>query len=132
MSIIIIIGVHLFIFHSCELIVLGSNTINENLILPLHCRCATPSNKRVMIVASSLWLTFVDKRRGGYIQSPMLISSVAVCYQLPSSLETRTNWNSTSSSFRLCNRFLVLRNHFSNITQSFSADVSNFDLFSIN
>ena len=34
------------------------------MILPLHCRRATPYNKRAMIVASSLWITFVYKIRG--------------------------------------------------------------------
>ena len=62
-SIIIIIDFHLVILHNCALIVLGSITINENSIPLLRCRHATPSNKRVIIVSSSLWITFVDKIR---------------------------------------------------------------------
>ena len=69
----------------------------------------------------------------------MLILSVTVCYQLPSFLGTGIYQNSTSSFFCLCNHYLVLRNFFSNITQSisstaqsFSVDVRNFDLFLIN
>ena len=64
-SIIIITDVHLVIFHDGLWIVLGSITINENSIPPPHCRRATPSHKCAMIVASSLWLTFFDKIRGG-------------------------------------------------------------------
>ena len=51
-SVIIIIGVHLVIFHNGVWIVLGSKTINENLMLPPQWRRATPSYKRVMIVTS--------------------------------------------------------------------------------
>ena len=65
--IIIIIDVHLVIFHSGVWIILGSNTINDNSIPPPRCRRATPSHKRVIIVASSLWITFVDKRREGTV-----------------------------------------------------------------
>ena len=61
---IIIIVVHLVIFNNGVWIVLGSKTINENLISPLRCHHATTSNKGAMIVASSLWTTFADKRRG--------------------------------------------------------------------
>ena len=64
-SILIIIDVYLVIFQNGAWIVLGSNTINEKLIPPPLCRGATPSHKRAMTVASSLWLTFVNKRRGG-------------------------------------------------------------------
>ena len=95
------------------------------------------------ISAKSLWPvccgSYLLIKEEGYSQLPMFIWSVAVCYRLPSILETRTDWNSTSSSFCLRNHFLLLLNRFSNITrlfssttQSFSTDVSNFDLFSIN
>ena len=39
-------------FHDGAWIVLGSNTINENSILPSRCCCATSSRKRVMIFSS--------------------------------------------------------------------------------
>ena len=63
-SIFIFIGVNLVIFHNGALIVLGSNTINKTSMSPRCCRHGTPSHKRAMIVASLLWLAFVDKRRG--------------------------------------------------------------------
>ena len=66
-SIIIIIDVHLVIFHNSEWIVPGSNTINYNSIPLLYCRRSTPSHKRTGVVATSLWLTFVDKRRGNEV-----------------------------------------------------------------
>ena len=66
-SIIIIFDIHLDIFHNGVWIVLGLNTIHENSIPPSRCRCATPSHNRTMIFSSSLWITFVDKRRGGKV-----------------------------------------------------------------
>ena len=140
-SIIIIIDIHLVIFHGGAWTVLGSKTINDNSIPPSRYRRANPSNKQIVIVASSLWLAFSDKIRGGGSVAnvdPVRRGVLLSCYRLPSFLETRTDWNSTSLSFRQRNHFLVWRNLFSNITQlfssitlSFSADVSNFDLFSI-
>ena len=61
-SIIIIIDAHLVIFQNCALIVLGSNTINDELVSTSCRRLATPSHKRVVIVTSSLWLTFFGIR----------------------------------------------------------------------
>ena len=66
-SIIIIIDVNLVIFHNGEWIILGANTINKNSILMPHCRRYTVSHKRATIVASLLWITFVDKIRGGIV-----------------------------------------------------------------
>ena len=80
-SIIIMIGFLSVIFHDGALIVVGSNTINENLIPPLHCRRATPSHNLAMVVASLLWITFVNKIIGGHSWSPMLIRYVMVCYR---------------------------------------------------
>ena len=124
-SIIIIIDVHLVIFHDGAWVVLGSNTINDNSRPPPRCCRATPSHKHVMIVTSSLWLTFVNNIKGGRgVQSvsdvdPVWHDFLLTWYRLPSFLDTSTDWNSTSFSFRLrnnflvlCNCFLVLRNHF--------------------
>ena len=88
---IIIIEVHLFIFHNGAWTVLCSSIINDNSIPSPRYPRATPYHKCAMIFASSLWLTFVDKRRGEYSQSPVLIRSIAVCHQLPYSLYTRTD-----------------------------------------
>ena len=66
-SIIIIISFHLFIFHNGAWIVLGSKIINDNSIPPPPCWRATPSYERAVIIASSLWINFVDKRRGGTV-----------------------------------------------------------------
>ena len=53
-----------------------------------------------------------QQHRGGYSQLPMLIWSIMVCYQLPSLLYTRTDWNPTSLWFCLCNHDLLLYHHF--------------------
>ena len=50
-SIVIIIDVCLVIFHNGALIVLCSNTIDDNSISPSLCLCAAPSHNRVMIVS---------------------------------------------------------------------------------
>ena len=132
-SIIITIDVDLVIFKNVTWIFLASNTINENSIPPPRCCRATPSHKRAMIVASLLWLTFVDKRRGGTVgrrcwSGP---SRCAIIFLLP--WTTGRIGIPRHSAFRLRNHFLE---HyvivFSYITRSFSANVSNFDLFSIN
>ena len=65
--IIIIIDIDLVIFQNVAWIVLGSNIINYNSIPSSPCQHASPSHKRVVIVASLLWLTFVDKIRGGAV-----------------------------------------------------------------
>ena len=79
--IIIIIDVLLVIFWSGAWIVLGSNTDNANSIPPPWYLRATPSHNYAIIVASSLWLIFFNKRKGGYSQWPLLIWSIAVCYR---------------------------------------------------
>ena len=76
--IIIIIDVNLIIFHNGAWIFLGSNTINENLIPSLRYRCTTPLYKCVIIVASSLQLTFVDKIRDGTV-SHLFLSGPPRC-----------------------------------------------------
>ena len=81
-------------------------------MINLYPHRATPSHERAIIVASLLWIMLVDKRRGGYSQSPMFIRSVSVCYKLPSFLDTRTDWISMPLSFCLRNHFLVLCNSF--------------------
>ena len=80
-SIIIIIHVRLGIFYDGVWIILSLNTTNENSIPPPRFSHSIPSHKRAMLVASFLWLTFVDKRRGGYSQFPVLIRSDMVCYR---------------------------------------------------
>ena len=71
--IILIIDIRIVIFCSGMEIILGSNTINEKLIRPPCYLRGTTYHRRVMIVASLLWLNFVDKIRGEYSRSPMLI-----------------------------------------------------------
>ena len=116
-SIIIIIDVHSVIFHNVTLIVLDLNTINDISVTPPCWRHATRSYKHAMIVVSTLWPKFIDKIRGGGVESgtnfdPVRCSVLSAFYWLCYFLDTRTDWNSTPLSFCLCNHFLVLCNRF--------------------
>ena len=71
-------------------------------------------------------------------QFQMLIRYIVVCYRISFVLEPRRNWNYTSLLFRLQNIFPLLHNSFfiitqffSNLTQSFSADIIIFYLYLI-
>ena len=63
-SITVITEAQIFIFYGGTEVFLDSNTINENLIPLLRFCHSSTSHWRLMVVASLLWITFVDKITG--------------------------------------------------------------------